>query len=116
MGTMSKRPLPSKQASEPHQFKPGVSGNPGGLTALEREARDAIRQALAEPEMRQIGLSAYKHLLEEGNPLIVKDFVDRVAGKVKERVEVSGDSDNPLAPLLKAGTLAELLELVRSGK
>lgn len=66
--------------------------NPGGLTAIEREARDAVRQALSG-ELREVGLAAYRRLLEADNPLIVKDFMDRVAGKVKERVELSADPE-----------------------
>jgi hypothetical protein len=42
----------------------------------------------------------------------VKDFMDRVAGKVKEQVEVSGDSERPLAGLSADAIIAAL----RGGK
>lgn len=79
------------------QFKTGNKANPGGLTEDEREARDAVRKALSG-DLRQVGLKAYRRLLEADNPVIVKDFMDRVAGKVKERVELSGDPDAPVNP------------------
>lgn len=89
-----------------------ASLNPGGLTALEREARDAIRQALSG-ELREVGLRAYQRCLEADNPLIVKDFMDRVAGKVKERVEVSGDPDAPSNPF-QFLSIEELKAIARS--
>lgn len=97
------------------QFKPGNRANPGGLTAEEREARDAMRKALSSDGMREQGLAAYKRLLDSDNPLIVKDFMDRVAGKVKERVEVE-PGENALPGWAKDATLSEVLEIVRSGK
>lgn len=86
--------------------------NPGGLTALEREARDAVRQALSG-ELRGVGLAAYRRCLEADNPVIVKDFMDRVAGKVKERVELSSDPDAPLNPMSSV-TLEELKAIARA--
>ncbi len=76
------------------QFKAGNNNNPGGLTKAEREARDAVRQALAEPDMRREGLAAYRRLLEADNPVIVKDFMDRLAGKVQDRLEVNDVTPN----------------------
>lgn len=85
---------PTKQGPETTQFQKGKSGNPGGLTAVEREARDSVRKALSAPAMRAAGLAAYRKLLDDANPIIVKDFMDRLAGKVKERLEVSEDPDS----------------------
>ncbi len=97
---------PSKQGPEATQFHKGQSGNPGGLTSDEREARDAVRQALAG-HLRAKGLAAYERLLDADNPLIVKDFMDRLAGKVKERVELSGDPDSPLTTGLPSDMLTD---------
>lgn len=105
----------SKQGPEGTRFAKGTSGNPGGLTTEERAARDAMRQALAEPGIRKKGLAAYKRLLDADNPLIVRDFMDRIAGKVKERVSVEDEEGNSINPLAGA-TLAQILEIVRSGK
>ncbi len=87
----------------------GNKRNDGGLTALEREARDAVRQALSGP-LRAVGMAAYERLLMADNPVIVKDFMDRLAGKVKERVEVSQDPDAPVNPLAQLSL--EYLEAV----
>lgn len=102
---------PGKQGSEATQFKKGNSGNPGGITAEERQKRDALRLWLTE-ETPEKGKAAYLKALEDGNPAIIKDWADRMFGKVKEHVELSGDAD---APLLNA-TLEQILEIVRSGK
>lgn len=98
--------------SEDTQFGPGKKGNPGGMSLLEREARDVVRQALSGP-LRAVGLAAYQRLLESDNPLIVKDFMDRVAGKVKERVELSEDPDAPLSPY-SALTVEDLKAVARA--
>ncbi len=104
----------SKQSSEkPWQFEKGKSGNPGGLTAQEREARDAMRLALSDPAMRARGLAAYGRLLDADNPVIAKDFMDRVAGKVKEHVELSGDPNNPVNPYA-ALNIEELKAIARA--
>ncbi len=87
----------SKQAPET-RFKAGQSGNPGGLTKAERAARDALRKALSAPATLRLGIAAYKKLLLEANPLIVKDFMDRVAGKPVTPVEHS--TTESLADLL----------------
>lgn len=78
-------------------FKKGQSGNPLGRSAEEVQAAAALNKALREPGMMKAGLAAYKSLLEEQNPVIVKDFVDRVAGKAREIVEVSGPEGSPLS-------------------
>lgn len=68
----------------------GPSPNPGGQTAEQRAARDALNRALCEPKRQKMALAAYDALLGEGNPIIVKDYFDRTAGKPKEHVEVTG--------------------------
>ena len=82
--------------------------NGGGLSPEQRRARDALNQWLCDEPQVEKGKAAYLHLLDEGNPVIVKDFMDRVAGKVKEHVEVSGDSERPLAGLAAETILAAL--------
>ncbi len=84
--------------SEDTQFKPGNKLGAGGLTAIEREARDAVRQALSG-DLREVGLAAYRRLLEADNPAIVVDFMNRLAGKVKERVSIEDEAGNTISPL-----------------
>ncbi len=93
--------------------------NPGGLTQAERAARDLMRRELGSPDMFQAWRAGYLAQLMEQNPLILKDYADRVGGKPKERVEVSGDAPDWLANLaekLKDATLEQVLELARSEK
>ncbi len=94
--------MTSKQVAEVERNNKGqvVKGtpNPGGLTALEREARDAVRQALSGP-LRAVGLAAYERLLLADNPTIVSDFMNRLAGKVKERVSIEDEAGNSVSPL-----------------
>lgn len=95
--------------------KGAASLNPGGLTAVEREARDAIRSALATTGMRKLGLAAYRRLLKAANPLITKDFMDRLAGKPKDRVQIEDGEGNAVNPFRGVG-LDQILEAIRSGK
>lgn len=92
-------------------FKKGQSGNAGGRTAEEAAAAKVINEQLRAPAMMKAGMKAYKALLEEQNPVIVKDFVDRLAGKAKESVEVSGPEGSPLA-----GMTTEELRLIVAAK
>lgn len=80
-------------------FRAGQSGNPSGRSAEEVAAAKALNAALRADDMRVVGLKAYRELLEQRNPVIVKDFVDRVAGKAREIVEVSGPEGSPLSGL-----------------
>lgn len=71
--------------------KSGEPGrNPLGLSKHQAEAREWIRDWLAKPEQRDAGAQAYRELLVEKNPLIVKDFMDRVGGRVKDSEDTSG--------------------------
>lgn len=69
-------------------FRKGQSGNPGGRTAEEIKAAKVLNDALRSPDLMKVGLEAYKALLEERNPAIVKDFMDRVGGKPADRCEL----------------------------
>lgn len=102
----------AKTGSAATQFKPGNKANPGGLSEAEREARDAVRKALSG-DLREVGLAAYKRLLESDNPVIVKDFMDRVAGKVKEQVELSQDPSAPINAYAQV-TVDELKAVARA--
>lgn len=79
----------------------GGTPNPGGITKEQRAARDALNLWLcAEPQMEK-GRAAYLRCLEDGNPVIVKDYMDRVAGKVKDVVEHQGEGPNLLADVTR---------------
>lgn len=103
------KPRAARQPPHGKRFGEGQKGNPGGLTADERAARDALRQALASDDMRELGLKAYRQLLQEGNPVIVKDFMDRVAGKAVERVQLEEPTEvPPMSPEWALAVLAAL--------
>ena len=82
--------------------------NGGGLTSEQRQARDAMNLWLCDEPQVEAGKAAYMSLLQEGNPVIVKDFMDRVAGKVKDSIEVSGDPERPFANVPTEQLLAAL--------
>ncbi len=87
--------------------------NAGGQTTEQRQARDALNRWLCDEPQVEAGKVAYLKLLNgaEGvppNPVIVKDFMDRVAGKVREAIEVSGDPERPLAGLSASEIIAAL--------
>ncbi len=54
-----------------------------------------VRKLLLSTDSILAGMASYMRLVKADNPLIVKDFMDRVAGKVKEHVEISSDQDTP---------------------
>lgn len=82
------------------------SPNPGGITKEQRQARDALNAWLIEPNQMEAGKEAYKRCLAADNPVIVKDFMDRVAGKVKEHIEHEGLPSSILAGLTATQILA----------
>lgn len=114
MGKQESKALKPVERREDGSVKSGTP-NPGGITKEQRQARDALNRWLCEAPQVEKGKAAYVRLLEADNPVIVKDFMDRVAGKVKESLEVSGDPDSPIAAL--AGlTAAQLLAIARGEK
>ncbi len=95
------------------KFLKGSNGNPGGLTREAAAARSQIRQALMMPGLMAKALACYERLLEQDNPLIAKDYMDRVGGKPKEHIELSEDPDAPVNHRI-ALTLEELQAIARS--
>ena len=85
--------------------------NGGGLTEVQRAARDVLGMWLCEEPQIECGKESYLRLLREGNPVIVKDYMDRVAGKVKEHLEVTGDGKRPLS--FEVLTREDMLEISR---
>jgi hypothetical protein len=69
-------------------FRPGASGNPGGKSAAAIEAAEKLGDWLRSEEVATAGRDAYLLLLRDGNPVIVKDYMDRTAGKASERIEI----------------------------
>lgn len=110
MGKQESKALKPVQRDEAGRVRAGTP-NPGGMTTQQRQARDALNRWLCEEPQIARGKEAYLRLLDEGNPVIVKDFMDRVAGKVKEHVEVTGDGTQPLT--FSVLTREEMLAIAR---
>jgi hypothetical protein len=70
-------------------WKRGQSGNPGGRPKR-KPITEAYAQMLEDPELcKQIAQAVVMQILK-GNAQVLKEFTDRVEGKVAERTEVSG--------------------------
>lgn len=80
-------------------FKTGQSGNPGGRSTEEIAAAKALNAALRGEDFQKEAKDAYLQLLKDRNPVIVKDYFDRTAGKARDMVEVSGPEGSPLSGL-----------------
>lgn len=60
---------------------------------------DALRRAITQEDGRRLRLAA-EQLLDkaaDGEAWAIKELADRLDGKAFQSVELSGDSDNPLA-------------------
>lgn len=79
------------------RIKPGENRNPGGMTKEQRAARDLLNADLRSPTMYAAWKLNYLAALTDGNALILKDYADRVGGKVKEHIELSEDPDAPVS-------------------
>lgn len=103
------------------RFQKGKSGNPLGAAAHNKEHKalrrlatneitelgtllldgnvTAIVEAVKDPESSALKVWMGKIIakgIEKGDPQSLSIILDRVVGKVKERVELSGDEQNPL--------------------
>lgn len=56
---------------------------------VRRIAADFMHQQLASSEFIAAWKKSYLKALEEGNPVILRDFADRVGGKPVERVDLN---------------------------
>lgn len=107
MGKPTKTDSAGVQRDEKGRIVPGSGAiNGGGLTKEQRAARDTLNRWLCEEPQVEKGKQAYMRLLEADNPVIVKDFMDRVAGKAKEHIEHSGEVGGGGWPLTREETLA----------
>jgi Family of unknown function (DUF5681) len=103
-------------------FKPGQSGNPKGRPVFSPESKEI--RALSHQSVAEMGSMVLKGDIEgiqaiakdtkatvlkvwmasiivkainRGDVTVLNAFLDRVVGKVKERVQITGDPDAPLS-------------------
>lgn len=88
-------------------FKKGQSGNPGGMTPEQAEAKRVLAKWLGGPEMSKAFKDAYRNALDSGNATIIVDYANRLMGKVKEEVELSESEERPF----KGAAIEKLLAL-----
>lgn len=91
-------------------FKKGNSGNPGGLTKEQREARDLIRELLTgEAEAVHKALMTR---IREGSDVLIKYAHEQLHGKAPDKLEAEvSKTPDPFAEL----TVEELRALVKRG-
>ncbi len=93
------------------KFAKGQSGNPGGMPKDARAAADALNAWLRSDAVADEGKEAYLALLEDRNPIITKDFMDRVAGKARDVVLLE-DATDPLKKVPTEKLVAALDKLL----
>lgn len=71
-------------------WKPGQSGNPGGKN--QHDAAKEIAQAVFS-ENPELIYEAMVKALSKGNGYVFQVLADRGYGKLKDKVEISGDDD-----------------------
>lgn len=92
---------------EQGRWLPGISGNPGGAkpdTEEDKLRKKALKKVIEEytgkltealPEISPVLIEKAKN----GDLMAIKEINDRVLGKPKQQVELSGDKENPI-PIL----------------
>jgi hypothetical protein len=70
-------------------FQKGQSGNPGGGTVEQAEAKRILALKLTDKANVEAFWAAYKAAGEEGNATILVDWANRLMGKVKDESEVT---------------------------
>lgn len=76
---------------EPHQWKPGQSGNPGGRPKT-KQVRDALQKLVNELGLEPAVRAIYAKAIN-GDVSAFREIADRLDGKVAQ--PVAGDDDLP---------------------
>lgn len=114
------RTLP--EALKPNIWKPGQSGNPKGRPRKEICLTSLVKAKLEEvcpkdPQKRTWGevlILSWLQNFMKGHPTAMTQMLDRVDGKLKESIDVSGGLDvTSLTPKERAARIAALLKQAR---
>jgi len=78
-------------------WKPGESGNPSGRKP-ERPFLAALERAIAQGDAKMLRQAAEKLLLaaSKGESWAIQQLADRLDGKARQQLEVSGEGGGPL--------------------
>lgn len=98
---------------EKGRIQKGSTGNPGGQSKAHRAARDALNQALSSPEMLKLALASLKRQMKKDNHAALIEYLNRIAGKVKDESTVDLKADIKDARPLKEVDSATLLATVK---
>lgn len=80
-----------------HRWQPGESGNPNGRPPKGTAITDVMRQMLEEkPEIKRALMSKLLEMAIKGDLAAIREVIDRMDGRAKQSVELSGDEQNPL--------------------
>jgi hypothetical protein len=101
-----KKPRGNPERIEPFQWQPGQSGNPNGRPKKGR-LEDILRDVLGEkvpkeldPLERSLAEVLVRNWVIEGiktkDTQIINEIFNRVDGKVKDRIALSGDEGEPI--------------------
>jgi hypothetical protein len=106
--------------TKPFRWKKGESGNPAGRPPIPEEEKlpitAALRRAINEGKISADDLATSAVALAKKNPRWFAEVCDRIEGKPKQRVEVSGVEAKaiPVSIADIEGRIIELLERARS--
>lgn len=80
-----------------HKWQPGESGNPNGRPPKGYAVTDVMRQMLEEkPEIKKALMAKLLEIALKGDLPAIREILDRLEGRAKQSVELSGDEQNPL--------------------
>jgi hypothetical protein len=98
---------PGQRLSPATEFKPGVSGNPGGRPA-KTPITDAMREHLRKPydgktakykgltNADVLAIKQFELAIEEGDMGAAKEIADRVEGKTIQGIRIGGEGGGPI--------------------
>ena len=81
-----------KRTQRETQFKPGVSGNPGGMSRKRTVTREVERILLSERNAEAKILARAIIEKAKADPSVLKILLDRVEGPIEQRVHQTGDT------------------------
>jgi len=75
---------------------------PDEISEIEYDAVE-LRKKASSPQRARLYKALYKEA-KTGNVKAIKEFLDRVEGKVKEKVELTGEGGEALVPIINVTT------------